>query len=73
VNSVKEGSNIRPQTCYNVQRSVPVVCKSPSHVQPLWETMDKSVRDFILLVAVLCLSVGSEAGFFDNVSRYLTS
>jgi hypothetical protein len=34
--------------------------------------MGKSVRDFFFLVAVLCLSVASEAGIFEKVSRYLT-
>jgi hypothetical protein len=33
--------------------------------------MGKSVRDFILLVTVLCLSVASEAGIFDKVCRSL--
>jgi hypothetical protein len=34
--------------------------------------MDKALRYFILFVAVLCLCAGSEAGFFDNVSRHLS-
>lgn len=48
------------------------MCKIPSHDQQLWETMGKSVRYFIIFVVVLCLSVASEAGFFDKVSRSLT-